>query len=46
MNQDRENKPADQPVSDGEEREEKGRKNRDEMDQPPAPGTDPLHEGP
>ena len=32
--------------SDDEAIEEEARKNRDEMDKVPPPGTDPLHEGP
>lgn len=37
-------KPAQTPEA--EERAEQGRKNRDEMDEAPPHGTDPLHEGP
>ena len=32
--------------SDDEEIAKRGEKNRKEMDEVPAPGTDPLHEGP
>lgn len=43
MDQDRKDKPA---QDEGTERAEEGRKNRAEMDEPPPPGADPLHEGP
>jgi hypothetical protein len=32
--------------SDDREISEEGERNREEMDEIPAPGTDPLHEGP
>ena len=38
-------KKTDLPTDD-KDRAEEGRKNRDEMDEPPPHGTDPLHEGP
>ncbi len=40
---------GEQPTEQGaedKERAEQGRKNRQDMDEPPPHGTDPLHEGP
>ncbi len=37
---------TDNPPPHDKERSEEGRKNREEMDQVPPHGTDPLHEGP
>ena len=34
------------PGEDEKEREEKAKEAREEMDEVPPPGTDPLHEGP
>jgi hypothetical protein len=33
-------------ATDDKKRAEQGRKNREEMNEPPPHGTDPLHEGP
>lgn len=38
--------PKPEPQPDDEQRAEAGRKSRDELDEVPPPGTDPLHEGP
>lgn len=43
---DREQAPAEPKPSDDQQRQEQGRKNREELDATPPPGTDPLHEGP
>lgn len=44
MDKDQETEPA--RNDDAKQRAEEGRKNRDEMDEAPPHGTDPLHEGP
>lgn len=46
MQDERENKPTPDADAEAKQRGEEGRKNRDEMDDVPPHGTDPLHEGP
>jgi hypothetical protein len=46
MNDQGQDKAAAEPPTDDKQRAEQGRKNREELDEPPPHGTDPLHEGP
>lgn len=46
MNDQGQNEQGEEPQSDDRDRADQGRKNREEMDEPPPHGTDPLHEGP